>query len=65
MEFLLFNEVLKNLTLFQLPIKKVAFMTLIVSKFQGLNANLWSIYSKKFEFMVYNLICAFWKIKFF
>ena len=45
--------------------KKVAFMTLILSKFQSLNANLWSIYSKIFEFMVYTFICAFWKIIFF
>ena len=65
MKFLLFNEVLKNLIFFQLPIKKVAFMTLILSKFQSLNANLWSIYSKRFEFMVYTFICAFWKIIFF
>ena len=53
MEFLSFNEVLKNLIFFQLPIKKVGFITLIVRKFQTLNANLWSIYSKRFEFMVY------------
>ena len=48
MEFLLFNEVLKNLIFFQLPIKKVAFITLILSKFQIINANLWS----RYEFMV-------------
>ena len=53
MEFLLFNEVLKNLIFFQLPIKKVGFIPLILSKFQILNANLWSICSKRFEFMVY------------
>ena len=34
MELLLFNEVLKNLIFFQLPIKKVGFITLILSKFQ-------------------------------
>ena len=28
-------------------------------------ANLWSICSKRFDFMVYTFICAFWKIKFF
>ena len=39
MEFLLFNEVLKNLIFFQLPIKKVGFITLILSTFQILNAN--------------------------
>ena len=33
-------------------------MTLIFSKFQSLNANLWSIYSKRFEFMVYAFICV-------
>ena len=31
-------------------------MTLILSKFQSLNANLWSIYSKRFDFMVYTFI---------
>ena len=55
----LFNEVLKNLIFFQLPIKKVGFITLILSKIQILNANLWSIYSKTFEFMVYTFICLF------
>ena len=59
MEFLLYNEVLKNLIFFQLPIKKVGFITLIVRKFQILDANLWSMYSKRFEFMVYAFICAF------
>jgi hypothetical protein len=51
-QFLLFNEVLKNLIFFQLPIKKVGFIMLILFKFKILNANLWSIYSKRFEFMV-------------
>ena len=37
MEFLLFNEVLKNLIFFWSPVKKVASMTLILSKFQSLN----------------------------
>ena len=58
-ELLLFNEVLKNLIFFQLPIKKIAFITLILSNFQVLNVNLWSIYSKRYEFMVYAFICAF------
>ena len=58
-EFLLFDEVLKNLIFFQLSIKKVAFLTLILRKFQILNANLWSIYNKRFEFIVYTFICAF------
>ena len=53
MELLLFNGVLKNLIFFQSPIKKVGFITLILSKFQILNANLWSIFSKRFEFLVY------------
>ena len=65
MEFLLLNEVLKNWIFFQLPIQKSDFITLILSKFSILNANLWSIYSKRFEFMVYTCFCAFWKIKFF
>ena len=65
MEFLLLNEVLKNWIFFQMPIKKSDFITLILSKFSILNANLWSIYSKRFEFMVYTFICVFWKIKFF
>ena len=65
MEFLLFNEFLKNLIFFQLPIKKVGFITLIMSKFQILNTNLWSIYSKRSEFMVHTFICAFWEIKIF
>ena len=65
MEFLLFNEVLKNLIIFRIPLKKVGFIMLMGNKFQIQNANLWSIYSKKFEFMVYTCFCAFWKIKFF
>ena len=65
MEFLLLNEVLKNWIFFQLPIQKSDFITLILSKFSILNANLWSIYSKRFEFMVYTCFCAFWKIKIF
>ena len=65
MEFLLLNEVLKNWIFFQLPIQKSDFITLILSKFSILNANLWSIYSKKFEFMVYTFIYVFWKNIFF
>ena len=65
MEFLLFNEVLINLISFQLPTKKVVSIKLIFSKFEILNANLWSIYSKRFEIIVYTFICVFWKIKFF
>ena len=52
MEFLLLNEVLKNWIFFQLPIQKSDFITLILSKFSILNANLWSIYSKRFDFTV-------------
>ena len=59
MEFLLLDEVLKNWIFFQMPIKKSDFITLILSKFSILNANLWSIYSKRFEFMVYTCFCAF------
>ena len=50
MEFLLFNEVLKNLILFQLRFKKVGCITIIMRIFQAPNTNLWSIYSKRFEF---------------
>ena len=64
-EFLLFNEVLKNLIFFHLPIKKIGFITLIMSKFQILKAYLWLIYRKKVEFIVYTFIFEFWKIKFF
>ena len=45
MEFLLLNEVLKNWIFFRLLIQKSDFITLILSKFSILNANLWSIYS--------------------
>ena len=50
---------------FQSFIKKVGFIKLIWSKFYIQNANLWSIYSKRFEFKVYTFVCASWKIKFF
>ena len=59
LEFLLLNEVLKNWIFFQLPIQKSDFITLILSKFSILNANLWSICSKRFDFMVYTFICVF------
>ena len=52
MEFLLFNEVLKNLIIFQIPIKTFGFIMLMLSKFRILNANMWSIYSK---FWIYGL----------
>jgi hypothetical protein len=52
-------EVLKNLFFFQITYQKVGFITLILNKFQILNANLFSIYSKIFEFMVYTFICVF------
>ena len=65
MEFLLFYEVLKILIFFQSLIKKVGVITLKMGKFSILKANLWSIYSKRFDFMVYSFICVFWKIKFF
>ena len=47
MEFLLFNEFLKNLIFFHLPIKKIGFIRLIMSKFIILKAYLWFIYRKK------------------
>ena len=64
MEFLLLNEVLKNWIFFQMPIKKRDFITLILSKFQTLIANLWSVYSKILEFMVYLLFVRFEKLIF-
>ena len=63
MEFLLFNEVLKNLFFFLIPNEKVGFKRLILSKFQFLNESLWLIYSKRFEFMVYTF--AFCETKIF
>jgi hypothetical protein len=39
----LFNEVLKNLIFFHLPIKKIGFITLIMSKSYILIAYLWLI----------------------
>ena len=48
----------EKLDFFQLPITKVGFIMLILSKFQIINAKLWSIYSKTYEFMVYTFICA-------
>ena len=65
LEFLLFNEVLKNLIFFHLPIKKIGFITLIMTKFQILKAYLWLIYRKRVEFIVYTFIFEFWKINFF
>ena len=41
------------------------FITLILSKSQTLNANLWSLYSKRFEFIVCIFNCEFWELKFF
>ena len=52
MEFLLFYEVLKILIFFQSLFKKNGVIILIIGKFKILNANLWSIYSKIFDFMV-------------
>ena len=36
-----------------------------MSKFQILNAYLWLIYRKRFEFIVYTFIFGIWEIKFF
>ena len=55
LEFLLFNKVLKNLIFFHLPIKKVGFIMLKMSKFQILKAYL-------IEFVV---TFGIWEIKFF
>ena len=40
----MFNEVLKILIIFRIHIKKVGFITLMLIKFQILNANMWSIH---------------------
>ena len=50
---------------FQLPIKKIGFITLKMSKFQILKAYLWIIYRKRVELIVYTFIFEFWEIKFF
>ena len=65
MKFFVVPWSFEELDFFSITYQKFAFTTLILSKFQSLNANLWSIYSKRFEFMVYTFICAFWKIIFF
>ena len=65
LEFLLFNEVLKNLIFFHLPIKRIGFITLIMSKFQILKAYLYLIYRKRVEIIVYTFIFEFWEINFF
>ena len=52
MEFFLFNKFVRNFIFFQLQIKKVSFIILILGKFLILKANLWLIYGKKFEYMV-------------
>ena len=64
MEFFMFFEVLKILIFFQSLIKKNGVITLILGKFKILNANMWAIYSKRFDFMVYTFICAFKKLNF-
>ena len=54
----------EKIDFFQPAIKKVGFIKLIMSKFQIQTANLWLIYSKRIEFLTYNLFCVFWEIKF-
>ena len=49
----------EKLDFFQLRIKKVGFIVLTLSEIQILKTNLWLIYSKQFEFMVYTFIFAF------
>ena len=61
MKFLLLNEVLN---FFELLIKKVGFILLTLSKFQIIKANVWLIYFKSFEFMVYSFNFAFEKLNF-
>ena len=51
----------EKLDFFYLPIKKIGFITLIVSKFQILKAYLWLIYRKKVEFIVYTFFLSFKK----
>ena len=59
MEFLLFNEVWKKFNFFfEHRSKKL----LILSKFKILKTDLWLIYSKIFEFMVFTLIFLLWEI---
>ena len=62
MELLLFNDVLKNLIFFQLLIKKFGFI--ILSKFQILNANLWSIIAKDLNSWSTLLFVRFEKLTF-
>ena len=56
MEFLLFNEVLKNLIFFQLPITKVDFIMLIVVEIQpnfaGLSLKRGNEYCKIIKFRI-------------
>ena len=65
MEFLLFSEVLKNLIFFfiylstKLALYYKVYNANIEKKLQILNANLFSINSKTFEFMVYTCLCVF------
>ena len=55
---------LETLFFFQLPIKKVGFITLILSKFQIINANLWTIYSKDLNLWSMLLFVRFEKLIF-
>jgi hypothetical protein len=59
LEFLLFNEVLENLIFFYLPMKKIGFIILVMSKFQIMKAYLWLIFRKRVEFIVYTFIFGF------
>ena len=45
LEFLLFTEILM--------LNKVGSIILILSKFQTLNSNLWSVFSKRFKYLVH------------
>jgi hypothetical protein len=55
----MFSILEKNQVFQNLPIKKIGFITLIMSKFQILKDYLWLIYRKKVEFIVYTFIFEF------
>ena len=63
LEFLLLNEVLKDLIFFHLPIKKIGFITLIMSKFQILKTYLCNLYKKSWVYCLH-FHFLIWKIKF-
>ena len=60
MEFLLISEIL---IFFQTTYQIIGSIMLLLSKFQILNYNLWSIDCRWLIFVVYTFIYAFWKKK--